>query len=40
MQVTSLLAALENYYASDIIISSTGKLLQVTTLLAAQENCK
>ena len=27
MQVTSLLAALENYYASDIIISSTGKLL-------------
>ena len=27
MQVTSLLAAQENYYASDIIISSTGKLL-------------
>ena len=36
MQVISLLAALENYYASDIIISSTGKLL--LSLLAAQEN--
>ena len=27
MQVTSLLAALENYYVSDIIIRSTGKQL-------------
>ena len=34
MQVISLLAAQENYYASDIIIIT----MQVTSLLAALEN--
>ena len=41
MQVTSLLAAQENYYASDIIISRYQHwktTMQVTSLLAALEN--